>query len=269
MNTITETAIKKLPEITLLFWIMKICATTLWETAGDLFAQTLNIGYATTSIVLFSLFIIALISQLRSKKFHPSLYWTVILATSTAGTTMSDYMDRTLGLGYVAGSAILISLLISVIGIWYYSEKSLSVSDAQTPRAEMFYWIAILVSNTLGTAFGDFLADSSWLGFAWWALVVSTSIALIALAYKYTKISPIILFWWAFVLTRPLGATVGDFFTKSVEKGGLWFGTMWSSAILTLVLIGLIIYQYYSKKTVTPLENQVAENDIIVLEKNI
>ena len=269
MENITEKAIKKLPEITLLFWIMKICATTLWETAGDLFAQTLHIGYATTSIVLFSLFIIALVWQLRSKKFHPSLYWTVILATSTAGTTMSDYMDRTLGLWYVTGSAILITLLVSVIGLWYYSEKSLSVSDAQTPRAEMFYRIAILVSNTLGTAFGDFLADSSWLGFAWWALVVSTSIALIALAYKYTKISPIVLFWWAFVLTRPLGATVGDFFTKTVEKGGLWFGTMGSSAVLVVVLIGLIIYQYYSKKTSTIMEDQIAEHDMVVLENNI
>lgn len=268
MNKITETAIKKLPEITLLFWIMKICATTLGETAWDLFAQTLHIGYATTSLVLFSLFVIALIGQLRSKKFHPSLYWTVILATSTAGTTMSDYMDRTLGLWYIAGSAILITLLISVIGLWYYSEKSLSVSDAQTQKAEMFYWIAILVSNTLGTAFGDFLADSSGLGFAGWALVVSTSIALIALAYKYTKFSPIVLFWLAFVLTRPLGATVGDFFTKAVEKWGLGFWTMWSSAVLLAVLIGLIIYQYHSKKKEIIGEELIAEKDMMILESN-
>jgi uncharacterized membrane-anchored protein len=266
MKTLTQQAIKKLPEITLLFWIMKICATTLGETAWDLFAQTLHIGYATTSIILFSLFVVALIGQLKSKKFHPLLYWTVILATSTAGTTMSDYMDRTLELWYVTGSAILITLLVSIIGLWYYNERSLSVSDAQTPRAEMFYWIAILVSNTLGTAFGDFLADSSGLGFAGWALVVSTSIALIALAYKYTKFSPIALFWLAFVLTRPLWATVGDFFTKTVEKGGLGFWTMWSSAVLTIVLVGMIIYQYAQKKKNIVMEDNVAEHDIAILE---
>jgi uncharacterized membrane-anchored protein len=232
----------KLPEITFLFWIMKICATTLGETAGDLLSMTLKVGYAISSVVLISLFLISLIAQLFSKKFNPILYWTVILTTSTAGTTMSDYMDRTLGLGYALGSIILVSLLIIVLAIWKMTEKSLSVTNIRSLRAETFYWTAILFSNTLGTALGDFLADDSGLGFAGGAILIGSLLLVIVLAKYFTKISPIVLFWIAFVLTRPFGATFGDLLTKPVEKGGLNFGTAGSSLILFAILISLVIY---------------------------
>jgi hypothetical protein len=156
----------KLPQITLAFWIMKICATTLGETAGDLLSMTMNVGYAVSSMILIGLFLASLVSQLASKKYHPALYWTVILSTSTAGTTMSDYMDRTLGLGYTKGAIILLSILLAIFAYWRWTEGSLSVNNIKTFKAELLYWIAILFSNTLGTALGDFLADDSGLGFA-------------------------------------------------------------------------------------------------------
>lgn len=239
---------KKLPEITLLFWIMKICATTLGETAGDLFSMTLNIGYAVSSLLLISIFLATLFTQLKAKSFHPALYWTVILATSTAGTTMSDFMDRTLGLGYASGSLILITGLVTTLLIWYMSEKSLSVDSIKTPRAEIFYWVAILFSNTLGTAFGDFLADNSGLGFLGGAALVSSVLAVIILLHYYTKVSSIVLFWLAFVLTRPFGATFGDLLTKVPAKGGLGFGTIGSSLVLGTILTLLIIYSIKSEK---------------------
>lgn len=231
----------KLPAITVSFWIMKICATTLGETAGDLLAQTLKIGYGLSSIILLSFFVITLLIQLFSKKFHPLIYWSVILATSTAGTTMSDYMDRTLGLGYATGSLILVTLLIITLIIWKSTEKSLSVTDIKSLRGEVFYWTAILFSNTLGTALGDFLADNSGLGFVGGAILVGSVLALIVLAYYFTSISRIILFWLAFVLTRPFGATFGDLLTKPLAKGGLNFGTIGSSAILFVILAVLVI----------------------------
>lgn len=246
MNKIQHNIANKLPEITLLFWIMKIAATTLWETAWDLLSMTLNIWYALSSILLITIFFITLVVQLKAKKFHPLLYWTVILSTSTAWTTMSDFMDRTLWLGYAIWSSILISILIIVLSVWYYSEKSLSVINIKTPKWEIFYWTAILFSNTLWTAFWDFLADNSGLWFAWWAIFISSLILFILLAKYYTKISPIILFWIAFVLTRPLWATFGDFLTKTQEKWWIWFGTIWSSKVLLLILIWLIIHQYYN-----------------------
>lgn len=232
----------KVAKITLSFWIMKICATTLGETGGDLISMTLNVGYALSSIILFSLFLVAVITQIRSCNFNPFLYWTVILATSTAGTTMSDFMDRTLHLGYAHGSMILITGLLSVLTIWYLSEKSLSVNNIQTPREETFYWIAILFSNTLGTALGDFLADSSGLGFSGSAILIASLIGLTVLAYYLTKTNRVMLFWIAFVLTRPFGATFGDLLTKPIQKGGLNLGTIGSSAVLVLILISLVIY---------------------------
>jgi uncharacterized membrane-anchored protein len=231
----------KLPAITVSFWIMKICATTLGETAGDLLAQTLKIGYALSSVILISFFFITLAIQLTAKRFHPLIYWSVILATSTAGTTMSDYMDRTLGLGYAEGSLILVSLLIITLTVWKFTEKSLSVTDIKSLRGEVFYWTAILFSNTLGTALGDFLADNSGLGFEGGAILIGVLLILIVLAYFYTSISRIILFWLAFVLTRPFGATFGDLLTKPLAKGGLNFGTMGSSLILFVILAVLVI----------------------------
>jgi len=231
----------KLPQITLAFWVMKICATTLGETAGYLLSMTLNVGYAVSSMILISVFLLTLITQLRSKTYNPALYWIVILSTSTAGTTMSDFMDRTLGLGYASGSMILIAILIAIFAAWRLSGDSLNVNKIRTFRGEMFYWMAILFSNTLGTALGDFLADDSGLGFAGGALLIGSTIALVVLLKFYTKLSSVLLFWVAFVLTRPFGATVGDFLTKSHEKGGLDFGTVGSSLVLAGILLAMIV----------------------------
>lgn len=231
----------KLPQITLAFWVMKICATTLGETAGDLLSMTLNVGYALSSLILISLFLVSLVGQLRTERYHPALYWTVILTTSTAGTTMSDFMDRTLGLGYASGSALLVTLLLAVLALWRISEKSLSVDHINSRRGELFYWAAILVSNTLGTALGDYLADDSGLGFAGGALLIGGLIAAVALAYRFTRVSHVALFWLAFVLTRPFGATVGDLLTKSHAQGGLDLGTIGASAVLGALLVVLVL----------------------------
>ncbi|MBF2707703.1 hypothetical protein IR213_03730 [Flavobacterium soyangense] len=230
----------KLPVITLSFWIIKICATTLGETAGDLLSMTLNIGYALSSMLLLSFFFVTLFIQLSIKKYHPIIYWAVILATSTAGTTISDFMDRTLGLGYATGSLILATLLVVTLVIWKISEKTLAVTNITSTRGELFYWTAILLSNTLGTALGDFLADNSGLGFAGGAILIGSLLVLIVLAYKFTGISHIVLFWLVFVLTRPFGATFGDLLTKPLEKGGLNFGTVGSSALLFMILAILV-----------------------------
>lgn len=250
----------KLPQLTLAFWVMKICATTLGETAGDLLSMTLNVGYAVSSLILISLFLVSLVGQLRARSFHPAMYWTVILTTSTAGTTMSDFMDRTLGLGYASGSAILIVLLLGVLAVWRVSEKSLAVDRIDSRRGELFYWAAILVSNTLGTALGDYLADDSGLGFAGGALLIGTLIAVVAVAYYFTRISRVLLFWLAFVLTRPFGATLGDVLTKAHDKGGLDFGTIGSSTILATVLLVLVVMSIRNQRgnpamVVTPIRH--------------
>lgn len=238
----------KLPRITLAFWVMKIAATTLGETAGDLFSMTMNVGYAVSSLVLVGLFLVVLVAQLKATKFHPFLYWSVILATSTAGTTMSDFMDRTLELGYARGSMILVSLLVSILIIWRLATGSLSVTRVRSRKAESFYWAAILVSNTLGTALGDFLADSSGLGFGGGALLISSLLLIVVLAHYFTSISVVLLFWAAFVLTRPFGATFGDLLTKSPDKGGLGFGTIGSSAVLLSILL-ILVYWTHKKHT--------------------
>lgn len=240
--------LNKVAKVTLIFWIMKICATTLGETAGDLLSMTLNVGYELSSIILISIFFIILLVQLKLPKFNPIIYWSVILATSTAGTTISDFMDRTLNLGYAKGTLILLTCLIIVLTIWKFSEKSLSVSNICTPKAEVFYWTAILFSNTLGTALGDFLADSSGLGFIGSAGLIASLIAMVALSKFFTKISPVLLFWIAFVLTRPFGATFGDLLTKPVANGGLNFGTIGSSIILFSLLIIFLVYTIIKDK---------------------
>lgn len=231
----------KLPQITLAFWVMKICATTLGETAGDLLSMTLDVGYAISSMLLISLFLLTLLGQLYSRRYHPLLYWLVILSTSTAGTTMSDFMDRTLGLGYAAGSALLIGILMLTFLAWRLSGNPLDVNRIRTRQGEVFYWVAILFSNTLGTALGDYLADDSGLGFAGGALLIGSAIALVVAARVWTRISAVVLFWMAFVLTRPFGATLGDFLTKPYDKGGLDFGTVGSSVVLGGVLLVLVL----------------------------
>ncbi|MGI8501195.1 MAG: COG4705 family protein [Hassallia sp.] len=232
----------KLPQITAFFWIMKICATTLGETAGDLLSMTLNVGYAVSSMILIGVFLTTLVTQLIAKSYNPLLYWTVILSTSTAGTTISDYMDRTLGLGYAAGSMILVTILLAIFAFWRFSVGSLSVNNVKTPKVELLYWIAILFSNTLGTALGDFLADTSGLGFAGGAFLIASLLALVLAAHYFSQISGVMLFWIAFVLTRPFGATLGDVLTKPHAKGGLDFGTIGSSIVLLSILGVCILF---------------------------
>lgn len=231
---------RKVAKISLMFWIMKICATTVGETGGDLLSMTMNVGYAASSAILLVCFLVALGAQLNSRSFHPLLYWSVILTTSTAGTTISDLMDRTLGLGYAGGSMILAAVLVTVLVVWRLVLGSIAVDDVRERKVELFYWVAILVSNTLGTALGDYLADSSGLGFATSNLLISGAIMLVVLGYWFTPISRTTLFWAAFVLTRPFGATMGDLLTKKPEAGGLGFGTMGSSAVLLAVLAALL-----------------------------
>ncbi|WP_456061858.1 COG4705 family protein [Aquirhabdus parva] len=232
--------VSKLPEITLLFWVMKISTTTLGETAGDLFSMTLNLGYAISSILLFGFFLVTVIPQLFAKRYLPLLYWSVILSTTMVGTTISDYLDRSLHLGYVAGSGLLLSILLLIFAFWRLSGQTLDVEKIRSPKTELIYWMAILVSNTLGTALGDFLADSSGLGYAGGALLIGGILLASAIAARFTQISKVFLFWLAFILTRPFGATFGDLFTKSVDKGGLGVGTIESSLIL-LSILGLCI----------------------------
>jgi uncharacterized membrane-anchored protein len=240
VNNPDPTGATKVAAVTLAFWIMKICATTLGETGGDLLSLTLGLGYAASSLILIGFFLAVLIAQLAMARFHPALYWAVILATSTAGTTISDLMDRTLGLGYARGALILVTLLVLVLATWRLSLGSVSVARIAERKAEIFYWMAILVSNTLGTALGDFLADSSGLGYGASNLLISAAIALIALAYFLTPFSRTALFWAAFVLTRPFGATMGDLLTKNIAQGGLGFGTAYASAVLLSVLVVFI-----------------------------
>jgi uncharacterized membrane-anchored protein len=239
---------------------MKICATTLGETAGDQLAQTMQVGYGTSSLILIGIFLFTLVVQLSVNRYIPALYWAVILATSTAGTTLSDYMDRTLGLGYATGSALLIAILLVILGLWRRSEKSLSVNQITSRRGELFYWAAILISNTLGTALGDFLADDSGLGFGGGALLIGSLLALVVVAHYYTRISGVLLFWIAFVLTRPFGATFGDLLTKSPEKDGLGFGTQGSSLILFGMLVLLVLYASFTQTHAAQVQTQGGED---------
>ncbi|WP_173094425.1 COG4705 family protein [Actinomadura verrucosospora] len=243
---------KKLPEITLVFWIMKIAATTLGETGGDLLAQTMRVGYAVSSLILITVFLASLGAQLGARRFHPVLYWSVIWSTSTAGTTMSDFMNRTAGLGYLRGAVVLLAALGAVFAVWKVSGRPFDVTRVTGFRGELLYWTAILFSNTLGTSLGDFLADDTRLGFGGGALLIAGLIALILLARHLTAVSATLLFWIAFVLTRPLGATTGDFFSKPVAKGGLGYGTIGASLILAAVLLALIAYQTRKVRVLSP-----------------
>lgn len=233
----------KIPKLGLLYWIMKIAATTLGETGGDLVSMTMNLGYAVSTALFMGFFLVTVLAQLKIKTYNPALFWMVILATSTAGTTMSDFMDRTMDLGYAMGSALLITILAGVFAYWRSTGESLSVVEIRTTRVEIMYWTAILFSNTLGTALGDFIADESGLGFAGGAALISAALAIIVALYYFTNVSRVFLFWAAFVLTRPFGATMGDTLTKSYEKGGMNLGTIGTSAVLGGILLVLTIYE--------------------------
>ena len=246
--------INKLPLITAAFWLMKITATTLGETGGDWLSMTMDVGYLASTVIFFGLFLVALGVQLMSKKHHPFLYWAVIIATSTAGTTMSDYMDRTLDLGYAKGAAILVTILFVLLALWRLIVGNVEVNNIRTRTAEVFYWVTILFSNTLGTAAGDFLSDDSGLGFLGsWLLVTGILAVVLALTY-FTKIPRIVLFWFAFILTRPFGATFGDVLTKAHDKGGLDFGRGYASLILLAILLVtiLVVHRKDKKEVIEP-----------------
>ena len=232
----------KVPEVTLVFWIIKILATTLGETGGDAASMSLDLGYAVSSFIFIGIFVIAVIAQISAKAFHPWLYWLVVIATTTAGTTMADFADRSLGIGYPGGASLLFLLLMLSLLVWYRSAGSISVNTVATPKIETFYWVAILFSQTLGTALGDWMADSNGLGYQGGALVFAAGLAVIAAAYFWTSISRTLLFWSAFILTRPLGATLGDFFDKPLDEGGLGISRFYATGILAAVIIACVAF---------------------------
>jgi len=235
-----ERTATKIPEVTLVFWIVKIAATTLGETGGDTVTMTLNWGYLIGTALFLSLLLIFVALQIAAKKFHPFLYWATIVASTTAGTTMADFADRSLGIGYAGGSSLLFVCLMATLAGWYWSLGSISVSTISTPRAEAFYWIAITFSQTLGTALGDWTADSD-LGYDGGAVLFAAGLAALAALYFFTNISRVFLFWAAFVLTRPLGATVGDFLDKPVSDGGLAFSRPIASAVIAAFIVACLL----------------------------
>jgi len=233
--------LNKIPEVTLSFWIIKIAATTLGETAGDTVTMTLNWGYL-AGTALFLAALVALVGlQIISRKFHPFLYWATIIASTTFGTTMADFADRSLGIGYTGGSAILLFCLLATLGLWYRLLGSISVDTVNSAKVEVFYWAAIIFSQTLGTALGDWMADSTGLGYEGGAVVFGAALAIVAAAYYWTSISRVAVFWMAFILTRPLGATLGDFLDKPRDHGGLALSRPLASAVLTVFIIGCLL----------------------------
>jgi uncharacterized membrane-anchored protein len=238
----TQTTTSKVPAVTLAFWVAKIAATTLGETGGDSVSMSLNLGYLVASAIFAVIFLVALALQVSAKRYHPFTYWFVIVATTTVGTTVSDYLDRTAGLGYPLASLLLFTLVLISLAIWKFSTGSVSVTQITDRKTEIFYWVTILISNTLGTALGDYLADSESFGFAGGALVFGGVIALIALLYYVTNIPRTLLFWAAFILTRPLGATLGDILTKPLSHGGLNLDRIQSSLALAAFMIACILF---------------------------
>jgi uncharacterized membrane-anchored protein len=242
MTDTHERAASKVPEVTLVFWIIKIAATTLGETGGDTVTMTLNWGYLVGTALFLSLLLVLVILQIAAKRFYPWLYWATIVASTTAGTTMADFADRSLGIGYAGGSSLLFACLMGTLGAWYWSQGSISVATVNTPKVEAFYWIAITFSQTLGTALGDWTADDTGLGYDGGALIFAAGLAVLAAAYFFTNTSRVLLFWAAFILTRPLGATVGDFLDKPVSDGGLALSRPIASAVIgAFIIVCLLI----------------------------
>lgn len=243
-------ALSKVPELTLLFWVIKILATTLGETGGDAVSMSMNLGYLVGTAIFAVLFLIAVIAQIKAKKFHPYLYWATIIATTTVGTTLADFADRSLGIGYTGGSALLFTLLLASLAIWYKTMGSISVNTVSAPKAEMFYWVTIMFSQTLGTALGDWTADTAGLGYSGGAMIFSVLLLLVLAAYYFTNLSRTLLFWTAFILTRPLGAVVGDFLDKPLAKGGLELSRYTASiTIFVIILILIMIFPQRAAKS--------------------
>lgn len=234
-------AFSKVPELTLIFWLIKILATTLGETGGDAVSMSMNLGYLLSTGIFAVIFLIAVVAQIKAEKFHPFLYWTTIIATTTVGTTLADFADRSLGIGYTGGSILLLTLLLASLATWYKVMGSVSINTVSAPKEELFYWVTIMFSQTLGTALGDWTADTAGLGYTGAALIFSTLLLLVLAAYYFTSISRTILFWAAFILTRPLGAVVGDFLDKPLAKGGLELSRYTASLTIFVIIVILIL----------------------------
>lgn len=244
MNEPIEHVLAKVPEVTLGFWLVKIAATTLGETGGDAVSMSMNLGYLVGTGIFAVIFLAAVAAQIKSKSFHPLLYWTTIIATTTVGTTMADFADRSLGIGYAGGSSILLALLLASLYIWYRNTGTVSVNAVSTPKVELFYWVTIMFSQTLGTALGDWTADTMGMGYTGAAVVFGALLALVAVAYYRTTVSRTLLFWAAFILTRPLGAVVGDFLDKPITSGGLALSRYSASAALIgFILLWLLAFR--------------------------
>lgn len=241
LNANAQRALSKVPQITLIFWIIKIAATTLGETGGDAVSMSMNLGYLVGTGIFAAVFVVAVTGQIVAKRFRPFLYWATIVATTTLGTTLADFADRSLGIGYAGGSALLFVFLIGSLLVWYRSLGSVSIDTVSSPTAEMYYWVTIMFSQTLGTALGDWTADTAGIGYGGGAILFSSLLALVVVAYYRTALSRTVLFWAAFILTRPLGAVVGDFLDKPVADGGLALSRLWASAALLAFMLACIL----------------------------
>jgi uncharacterized membrane-anchored protein len=247
MNSNSTANLSKVPELTLIFWVIKIAATTLGETAGDAVSMSMGLGYLLGTAVFATLFLAAVAVQIRSRRFHPLVYWSTIIATTTVGTTLADFADRSLGVGYAGGSVVLLALLIGSLLVWYKTLGSVSVDTVRSAKAETFYWVTIMFSQTLGTALGDWTADSAGFGYAGAAVVFGAALAVVVSLYLWTRVSRTALFWSAFILTRPLGAVVGDFLDKPRDAGGLALSRYTASAVLFFFVV-ICIFAFPSRK---------------------
>jgi len=237
-----EQVMAKVPAVTLSFWMIKIAATTLGETGGDTVSMTMNLGYLAGTAIFLTILAALVVVQVAANRFHPFLYWATIIASTTTGTTMADFADRSLGVGYTGGTSILFVCLMGVLALWHYSQGTISVETVSTPKTEAFYWTAITFSQTLGTALGDWMADTSGFGYAGGALVFIAALAVVAAFYYWTSVSHVLLFWAAFILTRPLGATVGDFFDKPLADGGLNVSRPIATALIAVFIVVCITF---------------------------
>lgn len=249
MRSTELNCLSKVPEVTLMFWVIKILATTLGETGGDAVSMSMSLGYLLSTLIFAVIFLVAVFAQVNSKEFKPYLYWTTIIATTTVGTTLADFADRSLGIGYTGGSTILFGLLMASIAIWYRCMGTVAISSIHSPKAETYYWITIMFSQTLGTALGDWTADTAGLGYSGGAVIFSVLLGLVASAYYWTSISKTVLFWLAFILTRPLGAVVGDFLDKPIASGGLALSRYSASAVLLgLMIVCVLLFKQNAAK---------------------
>ena len=241
-NTFSKVpALNKVPALTLVFWVIKILATTLGETAGDALSMSMNLGYLLSTLIFAGIFFVAVSAQIKAKQFHPFLYWATIIATTTVGTTLADFATRSLGIGYTGGSTLLFALLLGSLTVWYITMGSVSINTLSLPKAETFYWVTIMFSQTLGTALGDWTADTAGLGYLGAALIFGGMLVTIVGAHYFTSLYKTILFWAAFIITRPLGAVVGDFLDKPISAGGLALSRYGASAILLLAIITCVL----------------------------